>query len=64
MILTLQTQLMPSPEAAVRRIDTRVPVGDPRAMDDIVQASLSPQAIGGALISAFAVGALLLSAMG
>ena len=33
-------------------------------MDDIVQASLSPQAIGGALISAFAVGALLLAAMG
>jgi putative ABC transport system permease protein len=33
-------------------------------MDDIVQASLSPQSIGGTLISAFAVGALLLSAMG
>jgi putative ABC transport system permease protein len=33
-------------------------------MDDIVQASLSPQAIGGALIGAFAVGALLLAAMG
>jgi len=33
-------------------------------MDDIVQASLSPQAIGGALISAFAAGALLLAAMG
>lgn len=33
-------------------------------MNDIVQASLTPQAIGGALISAFAVGALLLAAMG
>jgi ABC-type antimicrobial peptide transport system permease subunit len=33
-------------------------------MDDLVQASLGPQAIGGTLISAFAVGALLLSAMG
>ena len=33
-------------------------------MDDIVQASLSPQAIGGTLISAFAIGALLLAAMG
>ena len=33
-------------------------------MDDIVQASLSPHAIGGALISAFAIGAFLLAAMG
>ena len=56
--------LLPEVRAAVRRIDPRVPVGDARAMDDIVQASLSPQAIGGALISAFAVGALLLAAMG
>jgi putative ABC transport system permease protein len=51
-------------QSAVHRIDPRVAVGDARAMDDIVQASLSPQAIGGALISAFAVGALLLAAMG
>jgi hypothetical protein len=56
--------LLPAVRAAVRRIDPRVPVADPRAMDDIVQASLSPQAIGGALISAFAAGALLLAAMG
>ena len=56
--------LLPEVRTAVRRIDPRVPVADARAMDDIVQASLSPQAIGGALISAFAVGALLLAAMG
>src|SRR5712691_11738462 len=56
--------LLPEVRAAVRRIDPRVPVSDARAMDDIVQASLSPQAIGGSLISAFAVGALLLAAMG
>jgi putative ABC transport system permease protein len=56
--------LLPEVGAAVRRIDPRVSVGDPRAMDDIVDASLSPQAIGGTLISAFAVGALLLAAMG
>jgi len=56
--------LLPEVQSAVHRIDPRVAVGDPRAMDDIVQASLSPQAIGGALISAFAVGALLLAAMG
>lgn len=49
---------------AIHRIDPRVPIGDPRTMDDIVQASLSPQAIGGALIGAFAIGALLLAAMG
>ncbi|MBO0860347.1 MAG: ABC transporter permease [Chloracidobacterium sp.] len=51
-------------QAAVHRIDPRVAVGDARSMDDIVHASLSPQAIGGALISAFATGALLLAAMG
>jgi putative ABC transport system permease protein len=56
--------LLPEVQAALRRIDPRVPVADARAMDDIVQASLSPQAIGGALIGAFAVGALLLAAMG
>jgi putative ABC transport system permease protein len=56
--------LLPDVRAAVRRIDPAIPVGDARAMDDIVQASLSPQSIGGALISAFAVGALLLAAMG
>jgi putative ABC transport system permease protein len=56
--------LLPEVQSAVHRVDPRVAVGDPRAMDDIVQASLSPQAIGGALISAFAVGALLLAAMG
>lgn len=50
--------------AAVRRIDARVPVGDVRTMEEIVQASLSPQAMGGALIGAFALGALLLAAMG
>jgi putative ABC transport system permease protein len=56
--------LLPEVQAAVYRVDSRVAAGDPRAMDDIVQASLSPQAIGGSLISAFAAGALLLSAMG
>jgi putative ABC transport system permease protein len=56
--------LLPDVRAAVRRVDSRVPVGDGRAMEDIVQASLSPQSIGAALISVFAVGALLLVAMG
>jgi putative ABC transport system permease protein len=56
--------LLPEVQSAVHRIDPRVAVGDARAMDDIVQAALSPQAIGGSLISAFAIGALLLAAMG
>ena len=56
--------LLPDVRAAVRRIEPRVAVGDARSMDDIVQASLSPQAMGGSLIGAFAVGAVLLAAMG
>lgn len=56
--------LLPEVRAAVRSVDSRVAVGDARAMEEIVDASLSPQAIGGALISTVAVGALLLAAMG
>ena len=56
--------LLPDVRAAVRRIDPRVPVGDARTMDEIVDQALSPQKIGAALISAFAIGALLLAAMG
>jgi putative ABC transport system permease protein len=56
--------LLPDVRSALRRIDRRVPVGEARAMNDIVQGSLTPQAIGGSLISAFAIGALLLAAMG
>src|SRR5262249_11142515 len=56
--------LLPDVRSAVSSVDSRVPVGEARAMDDIVQASLSPQAIGGAPTRAFAVGALLLGAVG
>jgi putative ABC transport system permease protein len=56
--------LLPEVQAAIHRIDARVPVGEPRSMEDLVQASLSPQAMGGVLISAFGAGALLLAAMG
>ena len=41
-----------------------LPVGDARSMDEIVDQALSPQKTGAALISAFAIGALLLAAMG
>ena len=56
--------LLPDVTAAVRRIEPRVAVGDPRTMDDLVQASRSPQAIGASLVGSVAVGALLLTAMG
>ena len=56
--------LSPEATAAVRKVDTRVPVGNPRSMDDLVEAAISPQSMGAALIGAFAAGALLLAAMG
>lgn len=56
--------LLPDVRAAMHRLDPRVPVGDARSMDDIVEQARSPQSIGAALISVFAIGALLLAAMG
>jgi putative ABC transport system permease protein len=56
--------LLPDVRAAVRGIDPRVPVADARSMDEILDQALSPQKTGAALISAFALGALLLAAMG
>ncbi|MBI4910784.1 MAG: ABC transporter permease [Acidobacteria bacterium] len=46
--------LLPEVQAAIHGIDERVPAGEPRAMEDLVQAALSPQAMGGVLIGAFA----------
>lgn len=56
--------LLPEVRAALRRLDPRIPLGDDRTMNEIVDASLSPQSMGAALIGAFAAGALLLAAMG
>lgn len=56
--------LLPDVRAAVRGIDPRVPVADARSMGEIVEQALSQQRTSAALISAFAVGALLLAAMG
>ncbi len=56
--------LLPEVQAAVRRIDTRVAVGDPRTMEQIVDDTLRQQKTSAALIVAFALGALLLAAMG
>jgi putative ABC transport system permease protein len=58
------SSLLPDIRAAVRRIDPRVPIGDARLMNEIVDESMSQQATSAALITAFALGALLLAAMG
>jgi putative ABC transport system permease protein len=56
--------LLPEVQAAVRRLDARVAVGDPRTLDELVENAVRPQRTSAALIAAFALGALLLAAMG
>jgi putative ABC transport system permease protein len=56
--------LLPDVRATLRRIDPRVPIADARSMDEIVGQALSQHKTSAALISAFAIGALLLVAMG
>lgn len=56
--------LLPEVGAAVRRADPRVPAGEPRSMAGIVRTVRSPQSVGAALVCVFALGALLLTAMG
>jgi putative ABC transport system permease protein len=56
--------LLPEVQAAVRRLDPRVAAGDPRTLEEIVDNALRPQRTSAALIAAFALGALLLAAMG
>jgi putative ABC transport system permease protein len=56
--------LLPEVQSALRQIDPRVAVGLARSMDEIVGDALRQQRTSATLISAFAVGALLLAAMG
>jgi len=56
--------LLPEVYAAIRQIDPRVAVGEARSMDEIVGNALRQQRTSATLITAFAVGALLLAAMG
>lgn len=56
--------LLPEVRAAVRQLDGRVAVGDPRTMEEIVANALRQQRTSAALITAFALGALMLAAMG
>jgi len=56
--------LLPEVYSAIRQIDPRVAVGEARPMDEIVGNALRQQRTSATLITAFAVGALLLAAMG
>ena len=56
--------LVPSVRAAVRQLETRIAVGEARTLDEIVANTLRQQRTSAALITAFALGALLLAAMG
>jgi putative ABC transport system permease protein len=56
--------LLPELRAAVRSVDARVAVGEARTMVEIVADALRQQRTGATLISGFALGALVLAAMG
>jgi putative ABC transport system permease protein len=56
--------LIPEVRSAIRRVDPRVSLSNIRTMDEIVSDALRQQRISVVLIVAFAVGALLLVAMG
>lgn len=56
--------LIPEVRSAVRRLDPRIPLSDVRTMEEIISDALRQQRISAVLIAAFALGALLLAAMG
>jgi putative ABC transport system permease protein len=56
--------LVPDVRSAIRRIDSRLVAADIRPMEELVGHSLRRQHISAVLLSAFALGALLLAAMG
>jgi putative ABC transport system permease protein len=56
--------LLPEVRASVRKVDARVAVGEARTMNEIVGNALRQQRTSATLISAFALGALLLATMG
>lgn len=56
--------LIPQIRAAVRQVDARIAVGELRTLDEIVDNRLRQPRTSAALIAAFAIGALLLAAMG
>jgi putative ABC transport system permease protein len=56
--------LIPDVRRAIRQIDPRIPVSSVQTMDEIVTDALRQQRISAVLIGGFALGALLLVAMG
>jgi putative ABC transport system permease protein len=56
--------VIPDIQAIVRRIDPRLTISQVRAMNEIVDEAISQQRLGAVLIGGFAIGALLLAAMG
>lgn len=56
--------LIPDVRDAIRRIDSRIPVSSVQTMDQVVDEALRQQRISAVLIGGFALGALLLVAMG
>jgi putative ABC transport system permease protein len=56
--------LAPDVQATIRRIDPGLPIADLRPMEDVVSDSLRQQRVSAVLIAGFALGALLLAAMG
>jgi putative ABC transport system permease protein len=56
--------LVPDLRRVVRVIDARLALSDPRPMDDVVGNAVRRQRVGAVLIAGFALGALLLAAMG
>ncbi|MPZ19147.1 MAG: FtsX-like permease family protein [Luteitalea sp.] len=57
-------RLIPEVRTAVQRLDPRLVLGDVRTMDEIVGDALRQQRMSAVLIAGFALGALLLAAMG
>jgi putative ABC transport system permease protein len=56
--------VIPDVQAMIRRIDPRLTISQVRTMNEIVDEALSQQRLGAVLIGGFALGALLLAAMG
>ena len=56
--------VVPDVRASIRRIDPRLAVADVRTMGEVVDAALRQQRLSAVLIAGFALGALLLAAMG
>jgi putative ABC transport system permease protein len=56
--------IIPAARAALRQVDSRVAMGDVRTMEEIVGDLLRQQRTSAVLITGFALGALLLAAMG